>query len=466
MTASKFRLFCAALLLAGSLLTGGVSSAQAPAATPPASNSATDFAAEADAVLQQLSAITGLQQVTPLKKSLRTRQEIRDYIIHEMHEDKTDAERYAGKRSAEAFGLIPRGFDLDSFMVDLLTEQVAGVYDPNGHEFYVADWMTGEDKGVVMAHELMHALEDQHFQIQAWEKAARPNDDAELARGAVLEGSATAAMIDYMLQGTGRSLQNLPEIDPSLLVGSLDDSPMLQKAPPFIRDTLMFPYFAGLTFTAAVLKPDGWKSLPGIFARPPLSTQQIMHPALYRSGKVPVEVRLPPLESSLGPGWIRLEENVLGEFGWKEVLKQFLNEPRAGSLASFWEGDRYAVYERSGSKRLLLVTHIRLASEQQANRFFGQYSEALEKKHTARTDLMRRPNFFSFQAPDGGVFLHCSESDCITLEGGSRAQFIDLNKKLGFPPVPPPSRMPNADAAKQALTLLPPTAPRDAVFSR
>lgn len=447
------------LFLALSLFAASASLAQAPAAPVPDTKSPADFAAQADAVLKELSEITGLDQRLPLKKSLRSRQEIRDYVIREMNEEKTAAERYAGKRSAEAFGLIPKGFDLDSFMVDLLTEQIAGVYDPKSHEFYVADWMADEDKSDVMAHELTHALEDQHFQIEAWEKAARPNDDAELARDAVLEGSATAAMMDFMLRGTGRSLQDLPEIDPSLLVGSLGDSPMLQKAPPFIKDTLLFPYFSGLTFTASMLKVDGWKTLPGIFARPPLSTQQIMHPDLYRSYKVPAAVGLPSLENTLGTGWKKLEENTLGEFGWKEVLKQFLDEPRAAALTNFWEGDRYGVYEESGSKKLLLITHLRLASEAQANRFFGQYSEALENKHAKRSDLMRRPNFFSFNTTDGGVFLHCSGTDCITLEGGSRELFLEMNKKLNFPLVPEPSRVPQPDAERHAFISPGPSAP-------
>jgi len=66
-------------------------------------------------------------------------------------------------------------------------------------------------------HELTHALEDQHFKIEAWAKAARPNDDGELARESVLEGSAMAAMVEYLLQGSGRSLQDLPDIDPAML---------------------------------------------------------------------------------------------------------------------------------------------------------------------------------------------------------------------------------------------------------
>src|SRR5262244_1738771 len=111
-----------------------------------------------------------------------------------------------------------------------------------------------------MAHELTHALEDQHFNIEPWVKAARPNDDAELARDAVLEGSAVAAMVDYLLQGTGRSLKDLPEFEPSMLFDQLDmqNTPALKSAPPFLKDSLIFPYISGLNFSAAVLKNSGW----------------------------------------------------------------------------------------------------------------------------------------------------------------------------------------------------------------
>src|SRR5437867_4704935 len=380
-----------------------------PAASHAASKSASDvaFLAAADEVLGQMSQITGLKLVTPLKKSLRSREEIRAYVIKQMNEEKNAAERYADQRSAEAFGLLPKGFDLDTFMVNVLTEQVEGLYDPRAQEFYIADWSPPGDQRMVMAHELTHALEDQHFHIEAWSRAARPNEDAELARDAVLEGSAMAAMVDYLMLGTGRSLKDLPDFDPGMLIGDLGSTPTLQKAPPFIKDALIFPYLGGLNFTAAVLKDTGWPGLPALFEKPPVSTQQILHPALYRSGKTPPNVTLPQLEKLLGANWSKLDENALGEFGWKEVLKQFLGEDRAKPMAAAWDGDRYVLYEQKQNKKLVLVTRLQVDSEEHGARFFGQYSEALEKKHSQRSNLFRRPAFFSFDTPESGVFLDC-----------------------------------------------------------
>jgi hypothetical protein len=84
----------------------------------------------------------------------------------------------------------------------------------------------------------------------------------------------------------------------------------------------------------------------------------------------------------------------------------------------------------------LLITRERLATQEQAARFFGQYSEALEKKHEKRSNLVRKPEFFSFDTPDGGVFLRCFENECVTLEGGDRALFLKLNKELKWAPIP------------------------------
>jgi hypothetical protein len=436
---------------------------------PPSTGSkpATDaeFIAAADEVLGQMSQITDLKLLKPLKKSLRSREEIRAYVIKQMNEDKNPAERYADQRSAEAFGLLPKGFDLDSFMINVLTEQIEGLYDPTTREFYIADWSPLADQRMVMAHELTHALEDQHFQIEAWLKAARPNEDAELARDAVLEGSAMAAMVDYLMLGTGRSLKDVPEFDPGMLIGDLGSTPTLQKAPPFLKDALIFPYLGGLTFSAAVMKNTGWAALPGLFENPPVSTQQILHPALYRSGNTPSRVALPPLEKLLGDNWIKLDENIMGEFGWKEVLKQFLDNDRAKTLAATWDGDRYIVFEQKQTKKLILVTRLHLGSEEHAARFFGQYSEALEKKYSERTNLLRRPNFFSFDTPEGGVFLDCLENECVTMEGATRNIFDALTKALNWPLAPQPAERLGAVPKRTTVIFSPAARPAAETFS-
>ena len=291
-----------------------------PSAEATAGSNNPDFLAAVDEVLKEMSDITGWQLKSPLKKSIRTREQIHAYVVRQMDDEKDAKERYASARSAEAFGLIPKGFDLESFLVDLLTEQIAGLYDPKVHEFYIADWIAPDEQRMVMSHELTHALQDQYFHIEEWTRAARPNDDAELARESVLEGSAMAGMLEYELRDKGLKLRDLPDFDPSIFVGDLAETPMLKKAPPFIKDSLLFPYFNGLTFSLTVLRSGGWGGFGSVFANPPAGTQQIMHPGLYRAGKVPVPLKVDLPDGIPGSGWTLLEENSMGEFGWKEVL--------------------------------------------------------------------------------------------------------------------------------------------------
>lgn len=410
---------------------------QQPATAAPSAPSAAgnnpDFLAIADEVLNDMSDITGWQLKSPLKKSIRSRQEIHAYVLAQMNDEKDAKERYASKRSAEAFGLIPRGFDLDTFLVELLTEQIAGLYDPKAKEFYIADWIVPDEQRMVMSHELTHALQDQYFHIEAWTHAAKPNDDAELARESVLEGSAMAGMIEYMLRDKGLKLRDLPDVDPSAFVGDLAETPTLKKAPPFIKDSLMFPYFAGLTFSLSVLRTGGWAGFAAVFAKPPAGTQQIMHPDLYRAEKIPTPLKVDLPDGVPGAGWNKLEENCMGEFGWKEVLKQFLDEDRAGMVAAGWDGDDYATFEQKDTKHLMLLTRTRFSTAQMASAFFGAYAEALKKKYPERTHAADGEEYQSFDVPEGSVHLRCRGKECVTFEGGEPALFSEWTKKLAWP---------------------------------
>jgi hypothetical protein len=392
-----------------------------------------EFLATADEVMNEMSEITGWKLKSPLKKSIRTRADIRAYILSEMDDEKDAKERYASARSAEAFGLIPKGFNLDSFLVDLLTEQIAGLYDPKKHEFYIADWIQPDEQRMVMSHELTHALQDQYFNIEPWARAAKPNDDAELARESVLEGSAMAGMLEYTLRDKGLKLRDLPDIDPSIFVGDLSDTPMLKKAPPFIKDSLMFPYFDGLRFSMWVLRSGGWGGFDAIFVRPPASTQQIMHPDLYLADKVPEPLKVDVPEGVPGSHWSKLEENIMGEFGWKEVLKQFLGEEQAKKVAAGWNGDDYATYEeKNNQQRLMLFARIRFDDSQRTSDFFNAYGDALSKKYQDKTNVSETKEDLKFDTPEGPVLFRCETNECVTLEGGDEQIFAQWTKKLGW----------------------------------
>jgi hypothetical protein len=435
-------------------------------AVPPAdspqvpANSNPQFLQAADEVLGQMSVILHLPIKQPLKKSLRSKQEIRDYLIREEKEDRTDDQRYADRKALEAFGLIPRDFPLDSFMLDVLTDQVAGLYDPKAKEFYIADWIPVDEQKEVMSHELTHALEDQSFDIEKWIKAARPNDDAEMARDAVSEGTALAAMVDYALRDEKIGVRDVPDVTALIRAGAvaeMDKDPTLSKAPIYIRDSLLFPYLAGTSFSQQFLKAhDGWQDLHLIFERPPVSTQQIMQPDFYLKNVSPANVTLPQWKPVVPPDWKLLEENVLGEFGLDEVLKQLLSDPqRAVAISTKWNGDRYAVFEDSKTKTTPLVFRIALETPEDAARFFGQYSEALELKYKTRTKLFRRPNYFQFESDAGGVYLRCIDAQCLAVEDASRQSFDAIDHAIGWPEAPGPAEEPSPSIAQVSFSANP-----------
>lgn len=423
-------------------------------AVAPRRNPASDRQLQGPAydMLVQMSKLLDLPVKEPLKESIRSREEIRAYLIHRVETQTTPAKWHADAKMMEKLGLVPRDFPLEPFVIGLLTEQVAGLYDPESKEFFVADWIPVSAQKPVMAHELTHALQDQHFHIDSWLRAARPNDDAELARNAVIEGLAMMAMIDYTLRERKLTVRDLPDISmlihPPIPTGG-EGQRELTKAPICIREELMFPYMTGGVFAQRFLKANsGWADLKKVFANPPVSTQQVMHPDLYFKGVTPRPVTLPDLRESLPADWKELEENVLGEFGLQEVLKQFLGWLTAGNLALAWAGDRFALWENEKTKQTLLVYRLQLASSDDAARFFTSYSHLLDSKYASHTGPRHAPGFYQFGTTEGGVFLRCLGAECLVVEGADRELFNRINGALGWPVAqaaddpPPEARLP------------------------
>ena len=406
---------------------------------PQASGTANaEFLQAADEVLAEMSKILSLPVKEPLKKSVRSREEIREFLLRQMREDKDDTKRYADQKALEALGLIPKGYPLDQKLLALLTEQIAGLYDPREREFFIADWTQPAEQRVIMAHELTHALQDQYFHVEKWQEEVKTNDDASLARASVLEGSAMIAMYDYLLRSAGKTTRDITDFDPAMLIGDTNDSPELSQAPMVIQDEITFPYLPGANFVQRALKQwDGWHDFHRLFENPPASTQQILHPDLYFQGVMPARVDLTQLTKVVPRGWKKLDENVLGEFAVDEILKQFLGKERADKIAPSWSGDRYAVYQRESGMQTLLLIRLKLADEPAATRFFEAYRTLLEKKDETRTAVSRRQNFFSFSTPDGGVFLRCQGDECLIAEGSTREIFDAMTSALHWPPAPP-----------------------------
>ncbi len=408
---------------------------------------AASFFRAADETLAQVARITGLTPKRPIARSLKSREEIRAYIIAQLHEDLPPDKMRADQVAMETFGLIPKGFPLEKFTVDLLTEQVAALYDPKKKEFYIADWIPVELQRTVMAHELTHALQDQYFDLDKWLKEVRTNDDALLARTAVAEGSATAVMLEYLLEGQGKEVRDLPEAQELVragMLGQLEPDTVFGQAPRYLREVLIFPYLDGVSFTQRFLARHGWKTFDTVFKNPPASSQEILHPEKYFDGAHPEVVSLPDLTKLMPPGWKRLDENIAGEFTTAAILKEFLDEKRATNSARAWNGDRYQVFENSAAGRVMVVFRTRWATPSAARQFLVDYIHLLPKKYRKLQTTSSTPNRFvarpGASGKEGRVLVRTRGRDVLVVEGADPTTLAKIERAIW--PVRKPTRKP------------------------
>ena len=280
----------------------------------------------------------GLKFKTPPVVERRSRAQVRSYVIHKMDEDLPPAE-LAGVQSAyRLFGLLPESLDLRQTMVDLLTEQVAGYYDPDSNALYVAADVDSPLVRTTVSHELVHALQDQYMNLDSVMQQRRQNDRRSAAQ-AVLEGQATLAQILVMMpEQSGIPLPSFWETR-KVFRAQMASMKEFAHAPLWLRESVIFPYLAGADFVR-------WfdQHHPGhepFGTEMPLSTEQILHPDRYAAGDAPVDLVFPP-----GAGRSVRYEDGLGEFETRLLFEQLLGdtaEAQAPELASGWGGDRYLV---------------------------------------------------------------------------------------------------------------------------
>lgn len=283
-------------------------------------------------------------------------------------------------------GLLPERTDLRGLLLGIYREQVAGFYDPDSAALFVLG--NGAPAGAggleaVLAHELVHALQDQHVRLDSLTSRERGND-RRLAAHAVIEGHATLVMFERALAqvaGEGVDLAQLPDLGESLRPAreALDAQfPALAGAPLIIRERLLFPYLAGARYVQALWRRiggrDGGRPAPfGSYL--PESTEQVMRPerALGEARDDPEEVVI-----ELPAGARALYSDNLGEFELSVLLRQHLGAGAQG-LARGWDGDRYVLYEAgaAGRGRRSLVWYSVWDDEAVRDRFLGALRRVL-----------------------------------------------------------------------------------------
>src|SRR6266481_629034 len=179
-------------------------SKQTPQATTTSARNAALIAATSD-VLKETSEIRQLAVLRPVQSSTQSRTEIERMLIKNLDDETTPAQMHAGEVTLKRLGLAPPDFQYRALMLRVLTEQVAGYYDPKTGDFHLADWIDLDGQRPVMAHELTHALQDQHFNLRRFEHWPKGESDSELAYHSLVEGDATLTMTFYMTRNPARA---------------------------------------------------------------------------------------------------------------------------------------------------------------------------------------------------------------------------------------------------------------------
>ncbi|MGE3538988.1 MAG: hypothetical protein AB7N91_16335 [Candidatus Tectimicrobiota bacterium] len=376
-----------------------------------------------DEVLQQVVTLRQLRPTGVIQRAIRSREQIRSALLALAHEALTPAEWEAERKAMLQWGLIGPEFRLREYVLDLLTEQAAGYYDPKQRMFFIADWLPNLVQKPVMAHELVHALQDQHYDLRANFDQVKDHADLTLARKAVIEGDAVAIMFAYLLEPLGLSLEQLPDMQSLLQAGTAllgEQFQVYTKAPLILRQQLLFPYVHGLSFIKAALARGGWPALEQIYRQPPVSTTQIMHPEKYftSSPELPGTVRLQVPDEMWSTPWSKIKRDVLGEFLLAVMLQQFLPEDEARQSAAGWRGDRYELFEQPGSAHLSLVSVTAWETVEEAREFFHSYQKVLNLKYPDWTPVAQdEPGSQLWQQGTRAVMLRQQENVVQIVEG-------------------------------------------------
>lgn len=259
-------------------------------------------------------------------------------------------------------------------LLGLYESQVLAFYDPYSHTYYSIKQlpkMSGEMAGMVdpemleetvMVHELVHALQDQHFALDKREKANMRDTDANLAYHAVLEGEGVLVMLVHMLDKMGVEFDEVVKDEKMMemvLASANADSMIDPSTPKYFAQMLKFPYLDGLNLVLAAYKRGGWKEVDKLHTDPPKSTREVLHPEEYFAKTFKPE----PFEQTRPTGDVIAIEH-LGEFHWRFLVGE--------ANARGWVNDRVSV-SRGGKVR----AETKWESPERATAFAAAYTKFL-----------------------------------------------------------------------------------------
>jgi hypothetical protein len=361
-----------------------------------------------DELIKFASDDTGLPIKHEVKRTLTTRADVEKYLLEKFNDDQDSKRMQRSEIVLKKFGLLDRDFDLKPFMLALLKEQIAGYYDSKTKTVYLLDWIDPETQKPVLAHELTHALQDQHTDLEKWtdQTPADPShnagedndhlakDEIDTARTAALEGQAMAVFVDYSLKPTGRSLIKNPELLEQLendMQGS-DDSPVLARAPLLLSESLLFPYKDGLSFEQDIWMDKGRQAaFAGVLDRPPSSSWEVINPRNYEQQKQSPILVLPDIHPMLDKNYKSYDIGQVGQLDLRMMAQIFGGESAARDLTPAWDGGIYwagqkvsakTAAEQASTGSVALMYLSAWKSNMAAHAFARMYADELGRKYS------------------------------------------------------------------------------------
>lgn len=403
-----------------------------------------------ETILKEVSELRGLPAKNPAKSGFKSRPELQEIVVRDLDEEHSPEQLKSQHRFLVRLGLIPKDYNLREETIKLLCEQIGGFYDPRTGEFYLVDWLELEEQKPVIAHELMHAVQDQNFNLRRFDKFPKDKGDQELAIQALIEGEATIVMFNYLFKAQGLDITKMPVPISSLLElgNSASDNnrfPVLAKTPRAIRETLEFPYIYGASFVQQIVGKSSWQKIADLYNNELVeSTEQILHPEKALNRESPVIIKFPDLTAQLGENWNKAETSVQGEYGYYQILVEFLGKDQAKIAAAGWGGDQYGFYDQTKTGDNVLVQLSNWDTEKDTEEFFKAYQERSLKRYPKAKLVSdeKNPNLFIYSSDEGMILIERRDQEVLTIEGVSEAKLKALAESIwkGFNKITPDAK--------------------------
>ena len=361
-----------------------------------------------DELIKFSSDETGLPVKNTVKRQLTTRTAVESYLEEKFNEDQDAKRLQRDEIVLKKFGLLDRDFALKPFLLALLKEQIEAYYDSKTKTVNMLDWVDIDEQKPVLAHELTHALQDQHSDLEKWDDQTPDDvsvdsagdtdhlakDEMDTARDAVAEGQATAIMMNYILKPLGKSLVKDPEVMDVLKqqMNGSENSPVMARAPLLLSESMLFPYREGLSFEQDVWMDQGkTAAFSGALDHPPTSSWEIINPREYEKHHIPSVPLLPDIHPLVDKLYQPYDIGQVGQLDVHILTKLFGGDEASRNLSPAWNGGLYwagqvrsakSPAEQSSTKSLALFYLAAWRNPASAQAFAKLYADSLGRKYS------------------------------------------------------------------------------------